>query len=107
MIVGIDGELGRYALDVPGRSHEASKAALRLSAMALSFMAVGSLVQAIHSVEGSVAPVERRPRSPHRFSELEGWPARSQTPIRLPRADVARLYDRRPRETSERNNSRS
>jgi hypothetical protein len=46
---------------------------LRLRAMALSFMAVGSLVQAIHSVEGSVAPAGRRPPLPHGLSELEGW----------------------------------
>jgi len=35
-----------------------------------SFMAVGSLVQAIHSVEGSVASAERWPRSPGRTSEF-------------------------------------
>ena len=38
--------------------------------MAISFMAVGSLVQAIHSVEGSVAPAGRWPRLPGRMSDF-------------------------------------
>src|SRR5208337_4239995 len=41
--------------------------------VAIPFNAVGSLVEAIHSVAESVAPVGRWPRSPHRLSELEGW----------------------------------
>ncbi len=48
------GELGLWALDTrrpcAGRSDEASKAALRMRVMRISSIAVGSLVQAIHSV---------------------------------------------------------
>jgi hypothetical protein len=65
-VVGMaDGELGQQVSDmggahVPARETKRLRPYRGVSLVCGSFMAVGSLVQAIHSVEESVAPVRRR-----------------------------------------------
>ena len=61
-VVGVASDMTARAGRRPctGRSDEASTAASRGSGVGVSFMAVGSLVLAIHSVEASVTPAERQ-----------------------------------------------
>ena len=57
------GELGQWAVSASGasgRSDDAARTASRGACGGIPFIAVGSLVEAIHSVEGSVAPAGRR-----------------------------------------------
>jgi len=64
MIVEMEGgKLGQSARtrSAPsGRSDDAARTASRGACGGIPFIAVGSLVEAIHSVEGSVAPAGRR-----------------------------------------------